>query len=167
MVKIVEIPELKVFKALQKNERNQLLRDLRRIYSDKDIRDAWGLKYAAYHYYLKQIKEEEKQWAAEGKPKDYKVYPNLNPSEGESASGRKIIDAEYSIVEEGAPPGTLPAVIPPTRSNTEPEELPIMNFKDVIGSSVQMEKRLSSILTLLEMEGEDAKFRINIQVYKA
>ncbi len=59
------------------------------------------------------------------------------------------------------------AVIQPTSSNTEPDELPIMNFKDVMGSSVQIEKRLSSILTLLEMEGEEARFRLNIQAYKA
>lgn len=48
------------------------------------------------------------------------------------------------------------AVIQPTSSNTEPN-----------GSSVQIEKRLSSILTLLEMEGEEARFRLNIQAYKA
>jgi hypothetical protein len=59
------------------------------------------------------------------------------------------------------------AVIQPTSSNTEPNELPIMNLMDVMGSSVQIEKRLSSILTLLEMEGEEARFRLNIQAYKA
>jgi hypothetical protein len=146
ITRILPVPSVDSFKALDMKERNQTLRDLRKLYSDKEIRDEWGMKYSTFYYYIKQANFEEEK---ERKRSKLQPKPQINRETNNTniTYSDKIIDADYTIVEES-------------------KELPIMNFKDVVGNMEQIEKRLDSISTLLGMEGKETKFRLNIQVYK-
>lgn len=176
---VLQIPTIEDYKAISdKNVRNQLLRDLRGIYSDKDIRDKWGLKYNSFYYYLTQLKDEEAQWAAAGgRPAlgSERNSTKQHTKETGKKTGKKttpkrqVIDADFSVVEEKYEEKYYPAMTQQQQQETrvESSDLPLMNFVNVVGDIKQLDKRLSAILTLLEMEGEEARFRLNIQVYKA
>lgn len=165
---------LEEFKALAKDLRTQYLKGLRLVYSDKEIRDSWGLKFDAYTYHLKALGLKDTLY---GKDVDPKKIQETVADRARKKSGKpvvkknnNIIELEYKVVEEKKPVEETP--INPAYLEPQPQlalEAPktashMISYPSVTGNVAQLRKRLEAILMLVELDGEDAELVLSITI---
>jgi len=136
------------WKAIEdKTLRNALLRAWRQLFPDKEIREAWGLKYSKFYYYIKDLKEDN-----DNPPVDGAVSAARQ-------KGPVILDADFHVVDED---GSKALVIQPTDGNIFAQQrIPIMHF-DESGSPERIMKRLRAIAANLELEEGELELKIEI-----
>jgi hypothetical protein len=135
------------FKLLSSEDRKNYLRERRKIYSDKTIRNYWEMTHGSYRYYIKSLGlevDDEK---------------NMTLSE----KSKNIIEADFHVYEEEKNNETQLA-IPESKEQTVPNFPPMINFPEAVGTVTQLRKRLEGILMVLESENEDQLFKLKIEV---
>lgn len=170
------------FKELKPAQKKTILRNYRLHYSDKEIRSTWELNYNAFYYYVKQLDTEPK--ADEPVPVVKPKGRPKNKATGGNQRERVIIDAEYEEVFEEIiadvdvlkdfpmdtdvqAPQTQLAIVPAQQEPAPAIEIqPIMSFQGVTGTLEQLRKRLDGMMMILESEGDNARFKLNITVFK-
>lgn len=179
MASVINLDE---FKALPKDQRIQYLSGLRMIYSDKEIRDAWDLKFDAFDYHLKALGLKDTLYGKKVDPKELQetvadrlrnkagkgtnTSTSTNTSRAKAKNKDNIIELEYKVVadkEEKLP--INPAYLEPQLALEAPKAVSHMiSYPSVTGNVAQLRKRLEAILTLVELEGDDVELVLGITI---
>lgn len=151
--------KVEVFKNMTKAEKTKFLKEARLVNSDKFIRESWDMTYGAYDYYLKTLE----------------LKDTINENDTPSLFGPKhkekkeeFIDLAFHVYEEPeqptAPPPAAPVPDPVLALEAPKAPTHMISYPSVKGNVAQLRKRLEAILTLVELDGEDAELMLSITI---
>lgn len=152
---------MEAFKSLTPNKKIEYLQFHRKVASDKEIRDEWGMTKGNYNYYLTSL--------------GLKDIPNPNEEKEERKpyatrkSKDDFIELSYSVVDEEQRQERERAVNPAYLQQPPQLEAPkgathLIHYPSVTGTVAQLRKRLEVILMLLELDGEDTELTLGITI---
>lgn len=166
-----QIPARREFDKLTKEQRSEFLRNLRREFHDKQIREAWHMRSAAWYAMLKRcgLTGQNKENPSPRGPQlgetnaPSKLEQRRNKNRGKDQENGKVYDAEYTIIqdhEQQQPPAYPPALI-------STEEAVMLPFPTIKGTTVQLRKQFEAVALFLEgQEDESAKFEVRLSAVK-
>jgi hypothetical protein len=152
------------FKRLQpKQARADYLKQLRLLASDNEIRTFWDLKFDAFNYHLKALGLKDTMYGKKVETNE-SVADRARKNAGSNKKNQSnIIELEYKVVEKEE----VKAV---SREETQlaleaPKGITHMiSYPAVVGNVSQLRRRLEAILTLVELDGEDAELVLSITI---
>lgn len=174
-----------------KSARKEALINLRRNFSDKEIREAWGLKPANWYQMVSRYtKGDDTAKRGPGRPKGStkpdeieeprkREFQELDGGEVDLSKGvpndrhwprKNVVDAEFQVLGGYEEKVSLQEIFAEKKKEPEPEppadvQLP---FPTIKGTPAQLRKQFEGISLFLEgLEGEDARFEIRISAVKA
>lgn len=153
-----KIPSRDQFKSLPKERQKEAIKELRKNFPDKDIRESWNMTTGGFYQMLRKF---------DLSSKNTDMPPTRKQDSNNSNSN--YIDAEFIVVDDDKNKKPSHQQLANISSTPEPETISTyLPFPPMKGTTRQLRKQFEAVALFLEghEEDEETKFEITLSIIK-